>query len=315
MIDAHVAGGRPALNLTSASRPARPGYDHGWFSYRPMPSSSAPAWPGDRPLAVAVILDVRAAEWESVAPAVPVPGGRGIAPYPDYPRLSHREFGHRVGVWRLSKMLADLQIPWTGVLDVLTAEHYAPVRELVVDQASQIAAGGLSASRPITSAMVEPEERAYVEATLERLDAALGATPRTWMGPGWSQSAATPGILADAGVKVMLDWGNDDAPYRVDAADPLWSVPVSWELTDVAAMFERDVEPAVYADSVEGAVEVLARDGARNPRMLCLHLHPWLSGEAFRARVLRPVLTRLAQRDDVWLATPEQMVVHLAGGL
>lgn len=315
MIGGHVSGGQRALNLTSAARPARPGYDHGWFNYRPIHSSSAPAWPVGRPLAVAVILDVRAAEWERVAPAVPVPGGRGIAPYPDYPRLSHREFGHRVGVWRLSKMLGKLQIPWTGVLDVLTAEHYGPVRELVVDQASQVAAGGLSASRPITSAMVEQEERAYVKATLERLDAALGATPKTWMGPGWSQSALTPGILADAGMKVMLDWGNDDAPYRVDAANPLWSVPVSWELTDVAAMFERDVEPAVYAESVELAIDVLARDGAQTPRMLCLHLHPWLSGEAFRTRALRPVLTRLALRDDVWLTTPEQMIVHLAGGI
>ena len=310
-----TTGAAGALNLTSAARPARRGYDHGWFSYRPVHTSSAPAGPGGRPLAVAVILDVRAAEWERVAPAVPVPGGRGTAPYPDYPRLSHREFGHRVGVWRLSQMLGELQIPWTGVLDVLTAEHYAAVRELVVDQASQIAAGGLSASRPITSAMVEEEERAYVRATLERLDAALGATPKTWMGPGWSQSALTPAILADAGMKVMLDWGNDDAPYRVESASPLWSVPVSWELTDVAAMFERDVEPAVYAESVDVAIDVLVRDGAQTPRMLCLHLHPWLSGEAFRTRALRPVLARLAQRDDVWLATPEQMVVHLAGGI
>ena len=63
------------------------------------------------------------------------------------------------------------------------------------------------------------------------------------------------------------------------------------------------------------ATDVLVRDGAQTPRMLCLHLHPWLSGEAFRARALRPVLARLAQRDDVWLATPEQMVVHLAGGI
>jgi peptidoglycan/xylan/chitin deacetylase (PgdA/CDA1 family) len=315
MTNGHAPDAGRALNVTSAARPAEPGYDHGWFGYRPVHTTSAPAWPGDRPVAVAVVLDVRAAEWESVAPAVPVPGGRGNAPHPDYPRLSHREFGHRVGVWRLSNLLGDLGIPWTAVLDVLTAEHYGPVRDLVVDQSSQIAAGGLSASRPVTSLMVEREERDYVATTLARLGAALGVTPTSWMGPGWSQSARTPGILADAGVKVMLDWGNDDAPYPLEAAEPLWSVPVSWELTDVAAMFERDVEPGVYAESIETAVDVLARDGARTPRMLCLHLHPWLSGEAFRTRALRPVLARLAGRDDVWLATPEQMVMHVAGGI
>ncbi|MCW2851888.1 MAG: hypothetical protein JWM84_1552 [Nocardioides sp.] len=294
---------------------AAPGYDHDWFGFQPIPERSVSPWPGGRPVAIAVLLDVRAAEWESVKPAVPVPGGRGIAPYPDYPRLSHREFGHRVGVWRLSSLLGDLDIPWTAVLDVLTAEHYDLVRSLVVDQASQTVAGGLSASRPITSVMTLDEEHAYVRSTLRRLEQATGSRPSAWMGPGWSQSAHTPGVLADEGVELMLDWGNDELPYPIVGARPLWAVPVAWELTDVAAMFERDVEPRDYAESIEAAVDTLSTDGRQTPRMACLHLHPWLSGEPFRTRALRPVLDRLARRDDVWLATPEQIAAHVAGGV
>ncbi|MCW2763650.1 MAG: hypothetical protein JWR85_3851 [Marmoricola sp.] len=303
------------LNVASPGHPAAPGYDHHWFDYQSVTERSARPWPGNRSVAMAVLVDARAAEWETAAPAVGVPGGRGTAPYPDYPRLSHREYGHRVGIWRLSAMLQELGVPWTAVLDVLTAEHYEAVLSLVLSQAKPIVAGGLSASRPITSRMVLAEERDYVESTLDRIQRATGTRPTAWMGPGWSQSTNTPRVLAEAGVELTLDWGNDELPYPIEAAPPLWAVPVSWELTDVAAIFERGVEPRAYADSIEEAVDTLASEVHRTPRMLCLHLHPWLTGEPFRARPLRQALRRLAERQDVWLATPSEIADHVRGSV
>jgi allantoinase len=78
-------------------------------------------------------------------------------------------------------------------------------------------------------------------------------------------------------------------------------------------MHDRQVDPEVYAASITDAVDVLARDGVSAPRMLCLHLHPWLSGEPFRARALRAALTSLAARDDVWLTTPSALADHGRG--
>jgi allantoinase len=219
------------LNVAFPGHPAALGYDHHWFEYQSVTERSARPWPGNRSVAVAVLVDARAAEWETAAPAVGVPGGRGTAPYPDYPRLSHREYGHRVGIWRLSGMLEELGVPWTAVLDVLTAEHYEAVLSLVLSQAKPVVAGGMSASRPITSRMVLAEERDYVESTLDRIQRATGTRPAAWMGPGWSQSTNTPRVLAEAGVELTLDWGNDELPYPIEAAPPLWAVPVSWEST------------------------------------------------------------------------------------
>jgi peptidoglycan/xylan/chitin deacetylase (PgdA/CDA1 family) len=304
---------RAGMNVTGPAGPARPGYDHSWFEYQPLPARSPRPWPGDRPVAVAILLDVRAAEWEATPPAVPVPGGRGQAPYPDFPRMSHREFGHRVGVFRLATLLAEVGLPWSAVLDVLTAEHYPAVRDLVLANAAEVVAGGLSVSRPITSLMSEEEELDYIRASLSRLEDTTGVRPLAWMGPGWSESARTPAMLARAGIETVLGWTNDEQPYPMTGAAPLWSVPVSWELCDVAAMHDRQVDPEVYAASITDAVDVLARDGVSAPRMLCLHLHPWLSGEPFRARALRAALTSLAARDDVWLTTPSALADHGRG--
>lgn len=289
---------------------AEAGYDHGWYRFSALPSRPGFRWPEGKKAAVAILLDVRAAEWEHESPPVPVPGGRGQAPFPDFPRLSHREFGHRVGVFRLVQLLAELGLPWTAVVDVLTVEHYPAVVEHVIRPAAETVAGGLSASRPITSLMTKEEEAHYVAMTLERLEHAIGRQPHAWMGPGWSESHRTPSILAAAGLEVVLDFANDEQPYPFAGAEPLWCVPVSWELSDVAAVFDRDVDPEVYADSIAVAVERLVADARTGARLLCLHVHPWLSGEPFRTRALRRVLRGLAERDDLWWTTPSALADH-----
>lgn len=289
---------------------AEAGYDHDWYRFSALPSRRRLRWPEGKKAAVAILLDVRAAEWEPEPPPVPVPGGRGQAAFPDFPRLSHREFGHRVGVFRLVEILAELDLPWTAVVDVLTAEHYPAVVEHAVRPAAETVAGGLSASRPLTSRMAAEEEVHYVAMTLDRLEHALGHRPRAWMGPGWSESQRTPSVLAAAGIELVLDYANDEQPYPFAGAEPLWCVPVSWELTDVAAISDRDVDPEVYADCVALAAERLVADAPTGARMLGLHVHPWLSGEPFRARALRRVLAVLAGRDDLWWTSPSALADH-----
>jgi peptidoglycan/xylan/chitin deacetylase (PgdA/CDA1 family) len=228
--------------------------------------------------------------------------------------MSHREFGHRAGLFRLAAILREAAVPWAAALDVLTAEHYPRVLSLLQDQAAEILAGGLSASRAITSLMSDPEEDDYVVQTLDRLEQAIGSRPRGWMSPQGSQSFRTPGILARNGVAYVADWANDEQPYAVAGAGDLWSLPVSWELSDLSSMFVRGVGPKAYAAAVLDAVDVLAADSVWSPRMLCLHLHPWLSGEPFRARAVRELLAQLTSREDLWWATPAAIVDHGRGG-
>jgi allantoinase len=303
----------PRPNVVRPPSAAEAGYDHDWFPYTPLPAR--PRRPsGLTGLALCIIVDVRAAEWENAAPAVGVPGGRGQAPYPDFPRMSHREFGHRAGLFRLSAILRDGGLPWAAAVDVLTAEHYPRVLSLVQDEAAEILAGGLSASRAITSLMSEPEEDHYIRQTLDRLERTLGSRPRGWLSPQGSESFRTPGVLARNGVDYLADWANDEQPYAVTGAGELWSLPVSWELSDLSSMFVRGVSPNAYARAVLEAVDVLVADSTRSPRMLCLHLHPWLSGEPFRARAVRELVAQLASRTDVWWTTPAAIVDHDRNG-
>ncbi|WP_214367781.1 hypothetical protein [Pseudonocardia sp. H11422] len=306
----------PVMNVVdaAATAPARPGcYDHDWFGWSPLPARPALRWPGGARLAVSVVLHLGAVEWEHPGSAVaPVPpGGRGIGPYPDVPRMSHREFGHRVGVFRLLDVLRELDLTPAAVVDVLTAEAYRPLTRHLLPVVGEVLAGGLSAGRPITSAMTEDEERHYIVSTLDRLDAALGVRPAGWLGPEHSESARTPALLAQAGVGYLADWANDEQPYPVrGAGGDLWNFPLSWELSDLSAMFLRQVSPQVWARSVIEAVDLLHAEGATTGRVLALHLHPWVSGQAFRASAVEVVLRHVRALDGVWITTPAAIVGH-----
>jgi hypothetical protein len=291
-------------------RAATPGYDHSWFPWSPLPGRPRLEWPGGARVAVSVVLDLGAVEWEADGPGpVPPPGGRGVGPHPDFPRMSHREYGHRVGVFRLLDILGRLGIPVAAAVDVLTVEHYGPLLAHLRGSVTEFVAAGLSASRPITSRMSEDEERHYIASTLDRLEARLGVRPQGWLGPERSESQRTPALLAEAGVGYVADWCNDDQPYAMPGAGgDLWTYPLSWELADVNAMFLHDTSAAVYGGSLEEAVEVLSGEGATAGRALGIHLHPWVSGQPFRAGAVESALERIRGDSRVWWAPPGEVV-------
>ena len=283
-----------------------------WFRRSPIVERTGPA-PSGR-LTVALVLDLRAVEDPAASPPTTIepPGGRGTAPPPDHPRMSHREYGHRVGIFRLLTMCARHGIRPTVVMDVLTAEHYPAVVSAVREAGAEIVAGGLSAGRAITSTLTEDVERRLVDTSLHRLEAVLGQRPRGWFGAEHGESARTPAILAAAGLEFVLDWGNDDQPVALDGATPVWSVPVSWELSDLSALYHRQVLPWTYVTSVIDAMDQMVVESRTQPRVLALHWHPWLVGQPFRMAALGPLLDRLTAA-DVEVATPERILERWRG--
>lgn len=267
------------------------------------------------PLEIAVLLDLRAVEWEGrgVEIVLPPPGGRGIAPAPDVPRMSHREYGHRVGVFRMLREFSARGVATTVVMDVLTAEHYRPVLAAVLGSGAEVVAGGLSGSRAITSRMSLPEEQDYIGQTLERLEHATGLRPSGWSGVEQSQSERTPALLAEAGLTHVLDLCNDEQPYPLVEAEPLWALPVSWELSDLATMFHRGVTSRTYGRSLVLATERLRSDGATAPRTLLLHLHPWISGQPGRIGAVLAAIDQVRSAPGTLWTTPQAMLGRWRG--
>ena len=104
--------------------------------------------------------------------------------FPTTPGCPHREYGHRVGIFRLLDVLEKHGVKATIAMDALTAEHYPYLVRHCLDRGCEIIGHGISVSRMITGNMSESEEREYIQTSLDMLNQATGTAPQGWFGPG-----------------------------------------------------------------------------------------------------------------------------------
>jgi peptidoglycan/xylan/chitin deacetylase (PgdA/CDA1 family) len=289
------------------------GMDHEHYDWQPL-NASRPAlrWPGDARVALCVIVTLEHLEWSRPPGSYHPPnlaGGYGPAPFPDVTGWSHREYGHRVGIFRILEVLAKHGIAPTIAMDALTAEHYPFLVRHCLGRGSEIIGHGISVRRMITSQMAEPEERDYIQSSIQALLRATGKAPVGWLGPEYGESTRTPQLLAQAGIRYVCDWVNDDQPYPLKVPQgELYALPIALPLDDVNALWDRRIDIDRYGEMIQESFETLYEEGAANGRLLALHLHPWLIGQPFRIGTLDAALGHIMQRPGVWAATGAEII-------
>ena len=288
------------------------GMDHEHYDWSPLTTRGILRWPGNARLALSVVVALEYMEWlppEGSFQADNLAGGSVGRPFPDYARVSHRDYGHRVGIFRVLDVLERHGIRPTVAMDAMTAANYPYLVRHCLDRGCEIIGHGISVSRMITGNMPEQEERDYIRESLEALTQATGEAPAGWMGPEYGESERTPRLLSEAGIRYVCDWANDEQPYPLKApAGELYALPVMLELDDVVAMAHRKVTVERYGAMLREGFDGLYDDGAGNGRALVLSLHPWLIGQPFRIGVLDEALGHMMRRQGVWAASGAEVV-------
>ena len=155
------------------------GMDHDHSDWSPLNTTRAAlAWPGNARVAICVIVSLEHMEWSRPSGAYQIPniaGGYGPGPFPDVTAWSHREYGHRVGIFRVLDVLEKHGVKPTIAMDILTAENYPFLVRHCLGRGGEIIGHGISVSRMITSRMSEPEEREYLQTSVQ---AVSGAPPK-----------------------------------------------------------------------------------------------------------------------------------------
>jgi peptidoglycan/xylan/chitin deacetylase (PgdA/CDA1 family) len=284
------------------------GMDHPHYRWSPVVARAPLRWPGGARVALAAVVCLEHLDWEPPTGTYQPPG-LYHRPLPEYWAISHREYGHRVGIFRVLDTLERHGIRPTVAMDALTAEHYPYLVEHCLGRGAEIIAHGLAVSRMITSGMSEADERAYIRQSIDAVAAATGTTPAGWFGPEYGESTRTPALLAEAGIRYVCDWVNDEQPYPMTVpSGELTALPLMLELDDVFALRDRRFETDGWARNVKQAFDRIYRDGAKIRRLLALSLHPHLIGQPFRIGLLDAVLGHIMRRKRVWPATGSEVV-------
>lgn len=280
---------------------------HGRYDYVPITRRPDYSWPDGRRLAVYLGLNLEHFAFGEGLGAMLAPGG----PQPDVLNYAWRDYGNRVGAWRLLDLFEALDLP-ASVLVNSAMYGYAP--ELVAAFAARgdeiVGHGRTNSERQ--SVMSEDDERALILEATRAISAAHGRAPAGWLSPWIAESRATPDLLREAGYRYTLNWCADDQPIWLRTrAGPLLAVPYPQELNDIPAIVARADGAEAFADMIVDAFDEMLDQSAAQPLVMGVALHAYIVGHPYRLRHLRRALRHIAaQKDSIWITTAGAIAEH-----
>jgi allantoinase len=269
-------------------------------------------WPEEKPLAVLINLTLEHFPLDAKGEGFKAPGSMQT-PYPDLRHYTLRDYGNRVGVYRVLDALEKFQMPASVCVNGELAQRYpALMRDLSALDIEWIA-HGWNMDHVHFGGVDEQREREWITQTRDAL-LPFAKTLNGWMSPARSQSERTPELIKQAGFNYCCDWVNDELPYSFATANgELTMLPFSIELEDRFILGENFHSEQSYAEQVSDALDQLLAEAIRenSGRLLTLNIHPWIIGAAHRIRYFEQILARLQPKlSQLWLPCPSSLIVH-----
>lgn len=265
---------------------------HSLFPYRAIPDAPKIRWPHGAGLAVWVIPNVEHFHLEIGNPQ------------PDIRNHSRRDYGNRVGVWRVMDVLSKHSIRGTVALNGEVCLHYPRILEAMKALNWEMMGHGLTNSTTLAGLDRDAEQNVITRTRDILRD--NGVVMKGWLGPGLTETCHTLDLLRQAGVEYVADWVNDDLPYRFN--NGLYSIPYSIELNDMPLFNTPSISIADFERRILDAFDVLYEESATNARVLGIALHPFLIGAPHRIRYLDRALAHIAAHPGVWFATGAEII-------
>ena len=271
---------------------------HGRYDYSPITSRKVFDWPNGKRLAVYLGLNLEHFAFGEGLGAELAPGG----PPPDVLNYAWRDYGNRVGAWRMLALFDELGLPATVIANSAMYVHAPELMAAWRARGDEVVGHGrTNAERQST--LVEPAERALIAEATAVIAEAEGQPPAGWLSPWIAESRVTPDLLVEAGYRYTLNWCMDDQPVWLRTrSGRLLAVPYPQEVNDIPAIVARKDGAAAFAHMITDTFDEMLEQAADQPLVMGIALHPYILGQPHRLRQLRRALTHItAQRDRIWL--------------
>jgi len=287
----------------------RYGMDHDRYSWSTLPTRKKVNWPGGARIALWI---VPALEWFPLnMKGKPFkPPGAMVTPYPDLRHYTLRDYGNRVGIFRVMKALDRFGMRASVAVNAAVAARHPSLVKACVERGWEVIGNGLDMDHLHYEGLPKDEERKLVEESLAILRRVSGQKVRGWLSPARSESFATLDLIAAAGIDYVCDWVNDDMPYAMKTdSRVIHSMPLSNDLDDYTILVQNRHSEDAFAQQVCDQFDVLHKEAATSGgRILALPLHPWVIGQPYRIGALESVLAHIIKNRDVWSATGAEIL-------
>jgi peptidoglycan/xylan/chitin deacetylase (PgdA/CDA1 family) len=269
------------------------------FPYTAIVDRPKLAWPGGKRVAVWIVPNIEHFHLEAGPKA------------PDVRNHSRRDYGNRVGVWRVMDVLTKHCVRGTVALNGEVVRHYPRIMQECARLDWELMGHGMTNSATLSGLSRDAEAQVIAE-TKSAIES-CGQTMRGWLGPGLTETFNTLDLLREAGVTYVADWCNDDLPYAMN--NGLYSIPYTLELNDMPLFNNPSISIVDFERRIRDTFDVLYEEGEESARVMCIALHPFLIGAAHRIRYLDSALAHIAGHDGVWFATGSEIIEAYRGSM
>ena len=283
---------------------------HGRYNYSSLPNRAQYEWPNGTKLAVYVAMNIEAFSYGE---------GKGAAIAPPEQAMSHsiyswRDYGNRIGFWRLMDMFDDLKIPVQHQINTAIYDECPDIPERIRSRNDEFLGHGYTNSEE-QGGLSEQKEKDLITECTATITKHEGKAPTGWMSPWLSNSETTMDLLQEAGYRYVMDWTMDDQPIWIKTrGGKILSMPYPVEANDnrgiVWYRYTSSEFTDMLIDNFDEMLEQTQRDG--HPLVCPISLHPFVVGRPYRIRQLRRALEHILKyKDRIWLTRPGDICQHI----
>ena len=242
-------------------------------------------------------------------------GGPAVIPDPiagrilDVPNFSWREYGQRVGIWRMIEAFDAVGVPATCTVNAKIGLERRDILDAVLERGWELVAHNYEQGDLLTNYQFDREgEEALIKSALQVYEDVVGRKSRGWLSSSLRSTPNTPDILAANGISFLCDYMNDEQPYLMQTDHgPLVSIPYSVEINDFTFFHRRGMSTSEALDVLKEQFDQLYLESEKTGKLMSVGLHPHVSGHPYRIRATRNFLEYANSFDDVWWATREEI--------
>ena len=286
------------------------------YDFVPMCERKPLCWPNGKKLAVMITINLE--HWDKVKDTDKpyYPGGPGIVggdlpgKVYDNPNFTWREYGQRVGVWRMIDLFDSAGVPATCTMNAKTGLERPQIIKAALERDWELIAHNYVQSDLLTDWMFdEAAEREVIRETLRVYKDVCGKPSKGWLSSSLRSTLNTIDILAEEGLIFTTDLLNDDQPYlvRTRSGRNMVSIPYTSEVNDFTVFMRQGQDVEGAAKVFKETFDWLHEESQTSGRMMNIGLHPHVIGQPFRIRALKEFLNYVKGFDDVWFAKREEI--------
>ncbi len=281
------------------------------YPYIPISQRQPLKWPNGARVALIITFNLETWDLTKDTDKPYYAGGPPILPdvlpgrVPDFPNYTWREYGQRVGIWRLYELFDKMGAKASCTTNAVTFDRRRAMVQAVLDRGWELLAHNWEQGELLSDFAGDPgREREIVLRTLAKYEAETGRKARGWLSSSLRGTLQTADILAEQGCSFYCDIMNDDQPYLLSTpSGPIVSIPYSNEINDFTLLTRRNYTTDQFRDILIEELDVLYEEGAATGRIMNIGLHPHVSGRAHRIRAIRQFIEHAQSLPGVWWAT------------